>query len=33
MMGWKEGSGVGHTPGSASAVGATIKISKGGLGF
>ncbi|CEH15556.1 RNA-binding protein RBM5 and related proteins, contain G-patch and RRM domains [Ceraceosorus bombacis] len=33
MMGWKEGSGVGATPGSAAAVGATIKISKGGLGF
>lgn len=32
-MGWKEGSGVGATQGIADPVGATIKISRGGLGF
>lgn len=33
MMGWSEGSGVGRTQGLAEPVGATIKVTKSGLGF
>lgn len=33
MMGWSEGSGVGLTKGAADPIGATIKVTKGGLGF
>lgn len=33
MMGWSEGSGVGLTRGAADPVGATIKVTKSGLGF
>lgn len=33
MMGWAEGSGVGASGGMADPIGATIKTSKGGLGF
>ncbi|KDN52404.1 hypothetical protein K437DRAFT_232250 [Tilletiaria anomala UBC 951] len=33
MMGWKEGAGIGQVGGIAEPVGATVKITRGGLGF